>query len=34
MQFYKDAGYTSLENMTLGTQARLFENMYELDNKG
>lgn len=34
MQFYKDAGYTSLENMTLGTQARLFENMYELDSKG
>lgn len=34
MEFYKDAGYTSFENMTLGDQARLYENMYELDEIG
>lgn len=34
MDFYKAAGYTSLENITLGTQSRLFNNLYELDSKG
>lgn len=34
MEFYKDAGYTSLENFTLGTQNRLFENLFELDDRG
>lgn len=34
MEFYKEAGYSSIENMTLGTQARLFENMYERDSLG
>ena len=34
MDFYKAAGYTSLENITLGTQNRLFSNLYELDQKG
>jgi len=34
MNFYKAAGYSSLENMTLGTQTRLFNNLYELDSKG
>ena len=34
MDFYKAAGYSSLENITLGTQSRLFNNLYELDSKG
>ena len=34
MDFYKAAGYTSLENITLGTQNRLFNNLYELDQNG
>ena len=34
MDFYKAAGYSSLENITLGTQTRLFNNLYELDSKG
>lgn len=34
MDFYKSAGYTSLENFTLGTQNRLFTNLYQTDSKG
>lgn len=34
MDFYKAAGYTSLQNMTLGNQTKLFNNLYELDSKG
>lgn len=34
MEFYKDAGYTSLENMTIGSQNRLFMNLYQTNNSG
>ena len=34
MDFYKAAGYTSLENFTIGDQTRLYNNLYELDSKG
>ena len=34
MDFYKAAGYTSTENFTLGTQNRLFNNLYQTDSKG
>lgn len=33
-EFYKDAGYTSTENFVLGTQNRLFSNLFETDSKG
>lgn len=34
MDFYKAAGYTSVENFTLGTQNRLFDNLYQTDSQG
>ena len=33
-EFYKSAGYTSFENFTLGTQNRLFTNLFQTDSKG
>lgn len=34
MDFYKKSGYTTLENVTLGDQNRLFKNMYQTDSSG
>ena len=34
MDFYKESGYTSLENITIGDQNRLFKNMYQKDSSG
>ena len=34
MDFYKESGYTSFENITIGDQNRLFNNMYQKDNSG
>lgn len=34
MEFYKDSGYTSLENITIGDQNRLFKNLYATDSDG
>lgn len=34
MDFYKDSGYTTLENITIGDQNRLFKNMYQTDSEG
>ena len=33
-EFYNAAGYTSLENFTIGSQNRLFSNLYETDSQG
>lgn len=33
-EFYKAAGYTSTENFIIGSQNRLFNNLFETDNKG
>ena len=33
-QFYKDSGYSSLENSLIGDQVRVFKNLYELDESG
>lgn len=33
-QFYKEIGYTSLDNIVFGRQATQFENMYERDENG
>ena len=34
MDYYKACGYTSLENFTIGSQNRLFNNLYQTDEKG
>lgn len=34
MDFYKESGYTTLENVTIGDQNRLFKNMYQRDSSG
>ncbi len=32
--YYKEVGYTNVQNMTLGNQTHLFDNMYQTDSKG
>lgn len=34
MEFYKESGYSTLENVTIGDQNRLFKNMYQVDSDG
>ena len=34
MEFYKESGYSTLENITIGDQNRLFKNMYQRDING
>jgi signal-transduction protein with cAMP-binding, CBS, and nucleotidyltransferase domain len=29
LEFYKQSGYTKLENFTLGSQSRVFKNLYQ-----
>ena len=33
-EYFKAKGYTALRNSTLGDEARIFNNLYELDNQG
>lgn len=34
MEFYKESGYSDLENMVIGDQNRLFKNLYQTDSDG
>jgi hypothetical protein len=31
IEFYKKAGYSSVQNATIGNQASVYKNLYELD---